>query len=143
MSKLLAMALLVYAITIMPQAHADEFFISPGEAVTEVPTANGGMISIPTWLYDTCNAKGDLAILAYENRETAPIANILMTLHHDWKYVWSTKGVTHASYVDMQRIVRDAYRKNNDGVYITSAETQDEILATVDKEVGNCLESKF
>lgn len=143
MSKLLAMALLIYAFCVMPYANADQFFINPGEETTEVATANGGMISIPTWLYDTCNFKGDLAMFAYENRKTTPIDHVLLTLRHDWKYVWSTKGVTHSSYVDMQRIVRDAYRKTNDGHYVNKADTEDEVLAVVDGEVGSCLEGQF
>lgn len=87
-----------------------------------------------------CVAKGDVTMFVYQHRDEVSRSDAFEILDRDWNEAWkSIEGMSHATYVDMQRIINDAYRTERDGSYrrdccseeIAEEETIKEILACI------------
>lgn len=96
------------------------------------PIDSGGNIIIPV----ACVAKGDVTLFAYTNREKFTLAETLAVLDKEWKRVWAKDtAIRRSTYVDMQRVIRDVYRKDP----VSQKEVED---ATI-REISKCMDTGF
>lgn len=58
-----------------------------------------------------CDAKMTVAEYAYRNRNLMPKDHVFKALDQTWKERWSS--LSNATYVDLRRIVNEAYRMNS------------------------------
>ena len=119
----LAGAMLYFTLVVIPRdAHAT----AADEYIT---------IEIPTELVDTCVAKIEVTSFTYEHINTVSEKDTLAVLAKDWSTDWSKNPtIKHATYVDMQRIVRDAYRRQEKGRINSETRT-----TRSDTELINCI----
>lgn len=89
------------------------------------PTDENGNIIIPP----ACFAKGDAVLFTQQYRDKIPLEKALQVLERDWKESYSLKGIKRATYIDMQRIVRDAYREDPISLEAAEEEAIQEIAA--------------
>lgn len=66
---------------------------------------------------DLCSRKANVAHYAMMHRDAIPAEQIFSTLDHKWKQIKALPHLSHATYVDMQRIIRDALRTDSRGNY--------------------------
>jgi len=104
---------------------------------------NGNEI-VPPEMRDRCFAKGDVAVFAYRYRDKMTEDRMLEYLDYNWSNTWSkVEGMHYSTYVDMQRIIRDAYRKNRKGEYKKDCCTEDiEAVEAIDV-MNECLSSNY
>ncbi len=103
----------------------------------------GKEILVTPELRSLCEAKGDVATFAYRFRNDFSKDQMLAKLDSEWDRVWSKREYSRATYVDMQRIVRDAYRENKIGGYKRECCTEDAEADQAIKEIYACLELQF
>ena len=88
----------------------------------------------------TCKAKAVTVQMAFTNRGSDPgllsdrdednsmsTAAMLELLRLDWVEEFKPKGVPHAAYVDMQRLIRDITRTDRNGMWKKSLEPDETI----------------
>ena len=63
-----------------------------------------------------CSAKGDVTAFVYQNRDSYTLEQMLEVFEESWNDSWSDLG--RPTYVDSQRIIRDAYRKDYQDKYV-------------------------
>ena len=61
-----------------------------------------------------CDAKMTVAEYAYRHRNFMPKKDMFQVLDQTWDERWTS--LDYASYVDMKRIIEDAYRRQKGGV---------------------------
>lgn len=66
-----------------------------------------------------CKAKANIVSFAFENRNTHSTKQMLSILEEDWRDSYSRYPIlfSHATHVDMMRIIRDVTRVNNKGEF--------------------------
>lgn len=65
-----------------------------------------------------CTAKGNVTMFVYRHRNDLSQREMFGKFNESWNDTWSKiPSIQTATYVDMQRIIRDAYRKDRDGNY--------------------------
>ena len=110
--------------------------IQPGE----IPVPQEYVEGIPIPLQDRCSAKADVTAFTYIHRHQLQENQMLMFLERDWRKIWSqNSNFTHATYLDMQRIVRDAYRKDKKGKYQVECCDNEEEIDYARNELLRCL----
>ena len=68
-------------------------------------------------IHERCMAKLDVVAFAYQMRDrNVTVEQALQVLNRDWKVHWS--HLDHATFVDMTRIIRDGWRKDNHGKWV-------------------------
>jgi hypothetical protein len=83
------------------------------------PTDKEGNSILPKHVTERCIAKGELTYYAYSVRNEQTEEYVLDVLEQEWNSRWyAIPEITWATHVDMQRIIRDAYRKDSSGNYI-------------------------
>lgn len=92
-------------------------------------------------LKDLCQFKMDVTTTVYARRDQYSQEQMLKNLEYQWTQR-QTKSWPHASYVDSQRIIRDAYRKSG-GEYIRDCCTDDITYQETLDEGLSCLRRKF
>ena len=89
-------------------AEAPEIIEIDGEIYVEITPA----------VQERCAAKGDVTVFTYRHRDFISEERMLEILQQNWDDTWSkSPNIKEHTYVDMQRIVRDAYRTKRDGSY--------------------------
>ena len=97
-------------------------------------------IEIPQALEDTCRAKGDVTAFVYEHRDRMSEEAALDLLESEWENEWSQNpNIKWATYLDMQRILRDAYRTNSNDQYKRECCTDEIIERETVGEMIACL----
>lgn len=86
--------------------------------------------------YTVCDFKGDVAASVYLNRNDYPLQEFLRTVKEDWKE-HSKDDWHYASYVDSERIIRDAFRKSS-GKYRRDCCTPEISAARGAKAISDC-----
>ena len=82
------------------------------------PVDEEGNPIIPQTVMDTCMAKGDVTMFTYRHRDHVTEQRMLEILDFNWSETWNKNpNIRHITYVDMQRIIRDAYRTDRNGKY--------------------------
>ncbi len=77
-----------------------------------VTTAVALASEVEITISETCKAKGDVRLFMHGHLDKITQEQALQLLERDWEQDWKhIEGIRWASYVDMQRIVRDAYRE--------------------------------
>lgn len=103
------------------------------------PTDPDGNPMVPVNLAPECKARNDITIFAYDHRDQVTQDEALEIVKDNWNKTWSSvEGLEWHDYVDMQRIVRDAFRTNSNGDYIRECCDDEIILARVWKETFQC-----
>ena len=104
------------------------------------PIGPNGERLIPTDLKETCTAKADAAMFTYRYRDTFSQEIMFKYMERDWRETWSKiPNIKYATYVDMQRIIRDAYRTDSSGKFIRSCCTNDIEEEQGIKEYASCI----
>lgn len=89
---------------------------------------------------DLCNAKMGVAEFTYTHRNQMTKDQMVQVLEKSWGGDWAHKH--HASYVDMHRIIEDAYRKLG-AEYRRQCCTEKVIKAEVLREARACVIEGF
>lgn len=111
-----------------------------GTARAYYPTDDHGNPLVPVNLNPECKARNDTAIFVYDHREQVTQDEALEIVEKNWTATWSkTPGLQWSDYVDMQRIVRDAYRTDSRGEYVRECCNDELILVQVWKETFSCM----
>lgn len=93
---------------------------------------------------ERCGAKGDLTMFVYRHRDMMSQDDMMLIFQNDWDVDWSKKkSITHTSYVDMQRIIRDAYRTDRSGEYIRGCCTKEIEESRTVNELTACLNQGY
>lgn len=66
---------------------------------------------------DLCSRKASVAQYAMMHRDTISMEKMFEDLEHDWNKIGMLPHLSHVTYVDMQRIIRDALRTDSGGNY--------------------------
>ena len=91
-----------------------------------------------------CVAKGDVTMFTYRHRDSIPLEKMLDIMQEDWDEVWSKEeAIKHATYVDMQRIIHDAYRTNNRGEFIRECCTEEIEQQRTGQEIILCINQGY
>lgn len=135
MKKLLLIISIILLITLIPvcsyNACANDLVIETDHVV-------------PVEVRKLCEPKGEVAVFAYRYRNKMSQATMLVKLENDWNKTWSSIPLMpRSAYVDMQRIIRDAYRTDRDGEYIKECCTKDIEAAAAVNEITQCAYSLF
>jgi len=89
-----------------------------------------------------CLAKGNVTAFTYEHRDELSKEETFDILKREWKESWSDH-VPYSSYVDMQRIINDAYRMNAQGKFRRPCCTEQEVTEQTKREIFACMGQKF
>lgn len=118
----------VYANDFIREIDSLEELESEGYVIIESTPASIGLI-------ESCQAKGDVALFVYEHRGLITEEQALAIMNENWRDTWSKLPIKHATYVELQRIIRDAYRTTPDGKWQRTESaafyTQDEIHSCI------------
>jgi hypothetical protein len=94
--------------------------------VNGYPVDSEGKAIIPEPIKQRCIAKGEVALFVYKHRDMLTLEQVLETLEEDWESAWSKNpNIPWATRVDMERIVRDAYRTDSNNEYIRECCTEE------------------
>ena len=84
-----------------------------------------------------CGVKGDVTMFTYANRDKYTLQEMLEVFEKTWEESW--KGTGRATYVDSQRIIRDAYRKDSHNKYIRECCTDAAVAHQTYRETEKCV----
>lgn len=93
-------------------------------------------------LEQRCIAKWNIASYVLHNRDKYTEEEMLELLAQDWEDYKQIPHFKYHAYVDMQRLIRDAYRRSGKEYKVSNA-TKEDIKAFVDYEVQTCLWQGF
>lgn len=92
-----------------------------GGLLTEGPLPDDAIIldtiEAEPGLIETCTAKGDVTLFTYKHRKMMPEEAMLEIVDAEWEGTWKHQPIKYATYVELQRIVRDAYRTDPNGEF--------------------------
>lgn len=112
-------------------------FVCANVSVAQVKLVSQSLINI-------CNAKGDVTAYAYAHRPKMNEEQMLKVLEESWFGTWiKLDQVKHSTYIDMQRIIRDAYRTNNKGEFRNECCTMEVTVEQVRREMEECFWYEF
>lgn len=112
--------------------------LSVGAYAYPVDENGDRMITIPEKL--RCQAKGDVTLFVYERRDEFTEEQAFEFLEKAWNATWSdVPSIQTATYVDMQRIIRDAYRTNGRGEFRQECCTEEIAEKQTMKVLKQCL----
>lgn len=104
------------------------------------PIDQDGKAIIPQDIKDRCLAKGEVTLFAYSNRDKLTLSETLEVFEREWNDVWSQNpNISWATHVDMERIIRDAYRTDSTGSYKRECCTEEVIDAQALHEMQQCV----
>jgi len=110
------------------------------QPIMAYPADEEGKLLVPIDLANRCQVKAEVTSFVYKHRHEFTEEQILSDLHDDWDNVYSKKSyLPWHSFVDMQRIIRDAYRKDANGEYIRDCCTEEVINEKANLEYQLCL----
>lgn len=74
------------------------------------------VIKVDPEVAERCSAKGDVTAFTYQHRDALTEDQMLRVFENTWNERWKDLGMP--TYLDSQRIIRDAYRKDSQDKYI-------------------------
>jgi len=109
-------------------------------AVNAYSVDSEGKLLIPSSVTKICSAYSNITEYTYTNRDEFSEGEMLVFLEMNWLEGYSRdKLFKHYDYVDMQRIVRDAYRTQRNGTYRRECCKEPIVLAQVNKTLETCV----
>jgi len=88
-----------------------------------------------------CAFKADVTAFTYQHRDDINKSETLQILERDWNEL-KMDSWPYAAYVDSQRIINDAYRKQGNK-YRRPCCTKEIIESQAKDEIGNCMNEGF
>lgn len=107
------------------------------------PIDINGKPLFPANMPASCEATGDVALFVYRHRDDISQEKALDILEDNWNGTWAKDpDLEHANYVDLQRLVRDAYRTDSSGEFKRECCTEEAVQNRTYGEVISCLRSE-
>lgn len=124
--RYLTAMLVFYFVCVYPHVQAGQHRMFDGE-----------WVQVPENVVEACDAKADVTAFTYGERDTYTQEEMMTILANNWRDNWA--HLKHATYVDMQRIVRDAYRTDKKGKYNRPCCNTEIELAWAYLETDSCM----
>lgn len=109
-------------------------------AASAYPVDADGNAIIPEPIKQRCLAKGEVTLFVYKHRDLLTIEQTLNVMVEDWEGAWSKNpNIPWATRVDMERIIRDAYRTDSNDEYIRECCTEEIAEQQAVTEMRQCV----